>query len=148
MAASKFLYVTYIRTSPKKLWQALTDPAFTTRYWFGTVQESDWTPGADWAMKFADGRLADTGKVVLIEPEKQLVLKWRNEFKPELRAEGYTRMTCTLERKGALVKLTILHEMPRRASKFIEAVSIGWPMILASLKSLMETRRPLVFPPG
>lgn len=147
MAESRFVYVTYIRTTQRKLWQALTDPAFTRVYWFGTTQVSDWTPGADWAMKFADGRIADTGKVEAIAPEKTLVLQWRNEFKPELKAEGYTKMTCTLKKHGALVKLTIIHEMPKRASKFIEAVSEGWPMILSSLKSLLETGKPLVYPP-
>lgn len=146
MAESKFIYVTYIRTTPKKLWQALIDPAFTRRYWFGTAQESKWKQGASWTMKFPDGRVADTGKVLKVDPKKKLVLKWRNEFKPELKAEGYTKMTCTLEKQGTLVKLTIVHAMPKRASKFIAAAATGWPMILSSLKSLLETGEGLRYP--
>jgi len=91
MADSRFAYVTYIRTTPEKLWQALTDPEFT----------------------------------------------------PELREEGYSRLTYELEKKGGAVKLTAIHEMDRTGSKFIQAVSGGWPLILASLKSLLETGEPL-----
>lgn len=74
-----------------------------------------------------------------IEPNKRLVLSWRNEFKPELKAEGYSRMTYELEPMGDMVKLTVLHQIDKPGSKLIEAVSGGWPMILASLKSLLET---------
>jgi len=145
MAESKFVYVTYIRTTPEKLWQALQEPEFTRKYWMGTVQESDWKTGSDWKLVFADGRLADSGKVLEIDPPKRLVLSWRNEWS-ELKAEGYTRMTCTLEKLGAQVKLTIVHEMPKPDSEFIKKVSTGWPMILASLKSLLETGEPLPDP--
>ena len=86
-----------------------------------------------------DGRVADSGEVLEIEPNRRLVLKWRNEFRPELREEGYSRMTYELEQKGDSVKLTVIHEMDRPESKFIEAVTGGWPHILASLKSLLET---------
>ena len=92
-AKPKFVYVTYIRTTPEKLWQA----------------------------------------------HRRLVLSWRNEFKPELREEGYSRLTYLLEPQGDMVKLTLTHEIDRPGSKFIEAVSNGWPAILASLKSLLET---------
>jgi uncharacterized protein YndB with AHSA1/START domain len=131
--------VTYIRTTTKKLWQALLDPEFTKLYWSETRQESEWKPGASWRLMIPDGRVADTGEVVEFVPEKRLVLRWRNEFKPELREEGYSRMTCELEKQEESVKLTIIHEMDRPDSKFIEAVSTGWPWILASLKSLLET---------
>jgi len=143
MASSRFVYVTYIRTTTKKLWQALLDPEFTKLYWCETRQESDWKPGASWRLMIPDGRVADAGEVVEFVPEKKLVLKWRNEFKPELREEGYSRMTCELEKQDESVKLTIIHEMDRPDSKFIEGVSTGWPMILASLKSLLETGEPL-----
>jgi uncharacterized protein YndB with AHSA1/START domain len=86
-----------------------------------------------------DGRVADAGEVVEIEPYRRLVLRWRNEFQPELRAEGYSRLTYELEPMGESVKLTIIHEMDKPDSKFIRAVSGGWPHILASLKSLLET---------
>ena len=86
-----------------------------------------------------DGRVADSGEVLEIEPPRRLVLKWRNEFRPELKAEGYSRLTYELEKEGKSVKLTVIHEMEKEGSKFIEAVSTGWPHILASLKSLLET---------
>jgi len=86
-----------------------------------------------------DGRVADSGEIVEIEPPRRLVLKWRNEFQPELRAEGHSRLTYELEKQGESVKLTIVHEIDKPDSKFIQAVSSGWPHILASLKSLLET---------
>lgn len=139
MKKTQFVYVIYIRTTPEKLWQALTDTQFFHRYFFGATQESDWKPGASWRLKTPDGRVADSGEVLEIEPCRKLVLKWRHELKPELRAEGYSRMTCEIEKSGSSVKLTITHEMERIDSKFIEGVSEGWPPILSSLKSLLET---------
>ncbi len=85
MASSRFVYVTYIRTTPEKLWQALIDPEFTRRYWCATWQDSEWKPGASWRVMIPDGRIADTGEIVEVEPPRRLVLTWRNEFKPELR---------------------------------------------------------------
>ena len=139
MANSRFVYVTYIRTTLDKLWQALIEPEFTRQYWSETWQESEWKPGASWRIMIPDGRVADSGEILEIEPRRRLVLSWRNEFKPELRAEGYSRLTYELEEKGESIKLTLIHEMERPGSKLIEAVSTGWPHILASLKSLLET---------
>jgi uncharacterized protein YndB with AHSA1/START domain len=139
MQKPKFVYVIYIRTTPKKLWQALTDPEFTRQYWCGTHQDCDWKPGATWKMIIPDGRVSDGGEVLEIETERRLVLKWRNEFRPELRTEGFSRMTYEIERQGDSVKLTVTHDIDKADSKFIEAVSGGWPLILASLKSLLET---------
>jgi uncharacterized protein YndB with AHSA1/START domain len=139
MANSRFVYVTYIRTTPEKLWRALLDPEFTRQYWCDTRQESDWKAGSPWRIVAPDGLVADSGEVAEIEPNRRLVLRWRNEFRPELRAEGYSRLTYELEPKGESVKLTVIHEMDRPDSKLIEAVSGGWPHILASLKSLLET---------
>ncbi len=139
MAKSKFVYVTYIRTSPKKLWQALTDPRFIHRYFYGTTQASEWKAGSPWCMKTPDGRVIDAGEVLASKPHRQLVLKWRNELKPAFRAEGYSRMTYEIEKSGRSVKLTVTHEMNRPGSKFIAGVAEGWPPILSSLKSLLET---------
>jgi len=136
---SRFVYVTYIRTTPEKLWKALIDPEFTRRYWFDTRQESQWKPGTSWRIVAPDGRVADSGQIVEIEPHRRLVVSWRHEIDPEMRAEGYSRMTCELEPQGEAVKLTIIHEMEQPGSKFIDAISNGWPPILASLKSLLET---------
>ncbi len=139
MAESEFVYVTYIRTTPEKLWRALTEPEFTRQFWMGTTQESKWTPGAAWRIAKPDGSAADSGEVLEIEPHKRLVLKWQNHLFPEMTAEGFSRMTYEIEEKGNAVKLTVTHIMEKSDSKFIKAVSTGWPMILASLKSLLET---------
>lgn len=139
MAESKFVYVTYIRTTAEKLWRALTEPEFTRLYWMATTQESEWKPGSSWRVLFADGRVADSGEIVEIESARRLVLNWRNEFLPELTEEGYSRMSYEFEAAGEAVKLTVTHTMDRSESKFIAAVATGWPMILSSLKSLLET---------
>jgi uncharacterized protein YndB with AHSA1/START domain len=86
-----------------------------------------------------DGRVADSGEILEIELHKKIVLSWRNEFKPELHEEGYSRLTYELEPSGEAVKLTVMHEMDKPESKLIQAVSSGWPHLLASLKSLLET---------
>lgn len=139
MAESRFVYATYIRTTPEKLWQALINPEFTRRYWCETTQESEWKVGAAWRIVAPDGTVADSGKVLEIEPHKRLVLSWRNEFKSELHEEGPSRLTYELEPVGESVKLTVIHESETPQSKLIDAVSNGWPHILASLKSLLET---------
>ncbi len=144
MSSSRFVYVTYIRTTPEKLWQALIDPAFTRQYWAETWQESEWRAGSPWRIMIPDGRVGDSGEVVEIDPPRRLVLTWRNEFVPEMREEGHSRLTYELARDGESVKLTLVHEMDRPESKLIDAVSTGWPHILASLKSLLETGESLV----
>lgn len=139
MNRSEFVYVTYVRTTPDKLWSALTSQEFMRQYWFGTHFETNWKTGSSWQLVFPDGRVADTGEIVEIDPPKRLVLKWRNEFRPELRAEGYASCTIELEPMAEAVKLTIIHTMDRTGSKLIEAVSGGWPRILSNLKSILET---------
>ncbi len=138
-ATSSFVYVTFIRTTPEKLWSALTSPEFTKQYWFGMHQESDWKAGSPWRLMFADGRVADAGEIVEADQPRRLVIKWRNAFKPELEAEGYSRCEIDLEPVDGAVKLTIVHAMDRPESQFIKAVSGGWPRILSNLKSLLET---------
>src|SRR5215217_3695440 len=103
----KFVYVTYIRTTPEKLWRALIEPEFTRQYWAETWQESDWEPGSPWRLMIPDGRVGDS---LEIEPNRRLVLTWRNEFMPELREEGHSRLTYELEQQGESVKLTVIHE--------------------------------------
>jgi uncharacterized protein YndB with AHSA1/START domain len=139
MAKSEFVYVTYIRTTPEKLWQALTEPEFTRKFWVATVQQCDWKVGSTWKLMAPDGRVADSGEVVEIDPPRKLVLSWQNHLFPEMTAEGFTRMTYELEAKGGTVKLTLTHTMDKPDSKTIKAVSNGWPSIFASLKSLLET---------
>jgi uncharacterized protein YndB with AHSA1/START domain len=138
-AESIFVYVTFIRTTPERLWSALTSADFMKEYWFGMHLKTEWKVGAQWQLLFADGRIADTGEIVELEPPKRLVLKWRNELRPELKAEGYARCMIEVEPVSGAVKLTITHTMDRAGSKLIEAVSGGWPRILSNLKSLLET---------
>jgi uncharacterized protein YndB with AHSA1/START domain len=139
MARSTFVYVTYIRTTPAKLWSALTsDVEFMKQYWFGTRCESQWTKGSAWRMLSADGTLTDSGQIVEADPPRRLVIRWLHEKRPELKAEGDALCTMELEPIGAAVKLSIVHTMERDGSKLIEAVSGGWPKILSNLKSLLE----------
>jgi uncharacterized protein YndB with AHSA1/START domain len=143
----KFVYVTYIRTTQEKLWDALTKPEFIRVYWCGTSMDSKWTKGSSWKMVQPDGSISDAGEVLEAERPKRLVLKWRNEFKPELTAEGFSRCTFTLEPADEMIKLTVIHEMEAEAkgAKFVQAVSNGWPKILSSLKSYLETGTPYDF---
>jgi uncharacterized protein YndB with AHSA1/START domain len=138
-ANSNFVYVTYIRTTPERLWSALTSPEFAQEYWRGAHPQADWKAGGEWKLMFPDGRLADSGEIVAFEPAKRLSIRWRNEWSPELKAEGFSLCTMEIERVEGAVKLTVTHSMEREASKFIAAVSGGWPQILSNLKSLLET---------
>src|ERR1051326_4883241 len=142
-AESKFVYVTFIRTTPERLWSALTDPEVMKQYWFGMHQETEGKVGSSWKLVFPDGRIADTGEIVGFDPPRRLVIKWRNEFKPELKAEGPGLCTMELEPIDGGVKLTITHAIDHPESKVIEAVSGGWPRIISNLKSLLETGEPV-----
>jgi uncharacterized protein YndB with AHSA1/START domain len=136
---SSFVYVTYIRTSPEELWAALSTSELMKKYWFGMNFETDWKVGSPWKLTFPDGRIADTGEIVELDRPRRMVLKWRNEFRPELTAEGYARCSIELEPQDGAVKLTISHTIERADSQLIEAASGGWPRILSNLKSLLET---------
>ena len=136
---SSFVYVTYIRTTPEELWAALTTAEFMRKYWSDMTFESDWTVGSAWRLIFPDGRIADTGDIIELERPRRIVLTWRNEFRPELTAEGHSRCVIELEPQEGAVKLTISHTIERADSQFIAAVSGGWPLILSNLKSLLET---------
>jgi uncharacterized protein YndB with AHSA1/START domain len=138
-AKSSFVYVTYIRTTPEKLWAALTTPEFIKKYWFGMSIETDWKAGSPWKLAFPDGRVADAGEIVEFDKPRRLVLRWRHQFRPELHEEGDVRCVIEIEQAGEVVKLTITHDMDKPDSKLIGAVSVGWPKILSSLKTLLET---------
>ncbi len=139
MARSTFVYVTYIRTTPQKLWSALTDAEYMKQYWFGVHCESHWTAGSPWEMVSTDGQISDSGTIVASEPPRRLVIRWQHQSKPELKAEGESLCTMELEPTGAAVKLSITHTIERDPSKFFTAVSGGWPKIISNLKSLLET---------
>jgi uncharacterized protein YndB with AHSA1/START domain len=157
-AESRFVYVTYIRTTPERVWSALTTPEFAQQYWRGVQPEAhwkiggarpeaDWKVGGTWKLILPDGRVADTGEVVAFEPPKRLAIRWRNEFRPELKAEGWSLCVMEIESTGDAVKLTVTHSIEREGSKLIEAVSGGWPQVLSNLKSLLETGA-IVVPPA
>jgi uncharacterized protein YndB with AHSA1/START domain len=126
MDKSEFVYVTYIRTTPEKLW-------------FGMHCESEWTAGSPWKLVSGDGKVLDAGEIAEAEPPRRLVIRWRHQNKPDLAAEGESLCTMELEPSGTAVKLSITHVIECEASKLIAAVSGGWPKVLSNLKSLLET---------
>ena len=113
MSGSKFVYVTYIRITPEKLWHALTTPEIIKQYRFGMSVESEWKVGATWKM-YADGSLMDSGQILESVPPKRLVMSWLCEWKPQFKAEGYSRCVYEIERIGASAKLTLTHSIERR----------------------------------
>jgi uncharacterized protein YndB with AHSA1/START domain len=145
-AESRFVYVTYIRTTPERVWSALTTPEFAQQYWRGVRPEAEWKAGGSWKLILPDGRIGDTGEIVEFEPAKRLAIRWRNEFKPELKAEGWSLCVMEIESTDGAVKLTVTHSIEREGSKLIDAVSGGWPQVLSNLKSLLETGT-VVLPP-
>jgi uncharacterized protein YndB with AHSA1/START domain len=136
---SSYVYVTYIRTTPERVWDALTSPEFAQEYWRGARPEAEWKLGGAWKLVLPDGRIADSGEIVAFEPAKRLGIRWRNEFMPELNAEGFSLCVMDIEVVEGAVKLTVTHSIDREGSKLIQAVSGGWPQVLSNLKSLLET---------
>ncbi|NUO59923.1 MAG: metalloregulator ArsR/SmtB family transcription factor [Hamadaea sp.] len=153
MSDTEFVYTTYIRTTPEKLWQALTDPAFTSRYW-GTVFETDWQKGSAITWIYKGLRMEDPEQVILeSQPYRRLSYTWHTftpEFQemvggmpPEMAAEPRSRLTFELEPQGDVVKLTVVHDGFQPGSQVLEGIRGGWPPLLSSLKSLLETGEPL-----
>ena len=137
---SSFVYVTFIRTTPERLWSALTTADFMKEYWFGVQFKTEWKVGAHWELVYPDGRMTDQGEILEMDPPKRLVLTWRHEHKKELKDEGAEALcVMELEPVSDVVKLTITHTADRAESKLIKAVSDGWPRIISNLKSLLET---------
>jgi uncharacterized protein YndB with AHSA1/START domain len=137
--SDRFFYVTYIRAPQETVFRALIEPEFTRRYWSGTHQDCDWRVGSDWKLMLPDGRVGDAGKVLEYDPPRCFSVEWENQFLPELKDEGPSRLTVELETFGDAVRVTLTHEIDRDHSKLIAGVSQGWPMILAGLKTLLET---------
>jgi len=136
---SDFVYVTFIRTTSSKLWEALTEPQFTRRYWFGMTFQCSREKGSSWHIVGPAGAVYDRGEILEIDPQRRLVIHWTNEWKPELKAEGPSRCTFELQPVDSSVKLTVTHEIEQQESKLIAAVSAAWPLTLSNLKSLLET---------
>jgi uncharacterized protein YndB with AHSA1/START domain len=138
LSGSHFVYVSYIRTTPEKLWQALTTSEIIQQYRFGMRVDSEWQAGSTWRM-YADGRLMDSGEILESMSPQRLVLSWLCEWNPEFSAEGTSRCVFEIEPVRGSSKLTLTHSIERPDSSFIGAVSEGWPMVISNLKSLLET---------
>lgn len=131
-----YVYVTYIRATPEQVWHALTDADLTARFW-GHRNESDWQPGSTWRHVRTDGSgIADiTGTVVDTRPPERLVVTFPGSAE---QAEEPSQVTFTIEPYQDIVRLTVRHvNLPTEADR--EAISAGWPAVLANLKSLLET---------
>ncbi|MGN6157270.1 MAG: SRPBCC family protein [Devosia sp.] len=139
MAESRFVYVTYIRTTPQKLWEALTTTEFMKAYLFGFTFDTNWKKGSPWRMVQPKGAVTDAGEILAIEPPRRLELSWRHEDDPEAKAEGYGRCLFEVAPAGEASRLTVTHTMPVENSRTIAMISEGWPQILSNLKSLLET---------
>jgi len=143
MSKPKFVYVTYIRTTPEKLWAALTDPQTIKKYWFNITAECDWEPGSPWSLKFADGRTADTGEILEAVPPRRLVIRWRNEFKPELKAEGYSRCTMEIEMADYSIRTRAARRrsLPSRTNWKARARNSSRPFPAAGRRSCRTSNR-------
>ncbi len=154
--APQFVYTTYIRTTPERLWQALTEPAFTARWW-QTTFETDWEVGSHMIWDNNGIVIADPEQVVLeSDPYRRLAYSWHT-FTPELNersqfgdevfaklsTERRSRVAFDLEPVGDMVKLTVLHDDFEPGSTAATMVRNGWPVLLSSLKTLLETGEPL-----
>jgi uncharacterized protein YndB with AHSA1/START domain len=145
MSKPEFVYTTYIETSAEQLWLSLTDGDFTERYWFGHRVSSDWEAGSPY--KFVhEGADSIEGNVLMADPCHRLVYSW-NECRPSAPRERTSRVTFDLEPRGKVVKLTVTHDNLDERGKTLRDISGGWPMVLASLKSLLETGHVLVINP-
>ena len=138
MNKSEFVYTTYIKTTPEKLWDALTNTEFMKQYWFGMYCTSEWKAGSPWKMQFSDGALCCSGKIIESNPPKRLVVQWLQEKDPEMKAEGPSLCVFDIDMEEEAVKLTITHTIDKEKSKTIVGVSGGWPKVLSNLKSLLE----------
>ena len=144
MAESRFLYLTYIRAPAQKVFDALIDPEKNRQFWSGYHQESSWKVGADFAIVSGDGNAWDTGKVLAFDPPRHYAVTWNHQHDEAMKAEGESTCTFNIEAlSDELTKVTVTHTIPVADSKLIVAVSGGWPMIMSSLKSLLETGKPL-----
>jgi uncharacterized protein YndB with AHSA1/START domain len=163
MNKPSFVYTTYINTTPGQLWKALTDPAFTERYW-GVAFETDWSTGSTVTLHQLGVTIADPAQVVLeSEPYRRLSYTWHT-FTPEwqeavrdrhgfseetldrIASEPRSKVTFELEDLGPMVKLTVVHDDFEPGSLLLETISQGWPMIMANLKTLLETGETLPDP--
>ncbi len=143
MDKPQFVYVTYISTTPEKLWSALLDTEITTKYW-QHVNLSDWKTGSRWEHRSADkkGALQMVGRVIENSPPRRLVLSWAFPD-DEKREDKHTRVTFDIEPFRGVVRLTVTHDRLEPGSEMLKGITDGWPKVLSSLKSLLEVGQPL-----
>jgi len=145
MEKPKFVYVTYIHTTPEKLWAALTQPEFTRQYWFDSSIESDWKPGGPIRFR-RDGHINHDQIVLQCEPPRRLAYTWHPIFDEEMRSERPSRVTLQIDPMGEaggtgsqVVRLTVTHDDFAPNSVVFPGISEGWPAVLSNLKSLLES---------
>lgn len=142
----KTLYVTYIASTPEKVWQALTSDEFTARYWGGRRIESDWKVGSTVRHVRPDGGADWQGEVLVSRPPTLLSYTFAMLISDRHRDDRPSQVTFSLESRDGVVKLTLTHEHSEPDTVTQETTDHGWPAILSSLKSLLETGQPLPFP--
>lgn len=143
MSTTEFVYVTYINTTPQKVWNALLDNEMIKQYWGRHKNVSDWKVGSIWLHQDYDSDTTDIeGKVVAIEEPKRLVLTWAGTTK-DLRTEKPSRVTFNVEAFLDVTRLTLKHDELEPGSKMLEGIKAGWPSVLSSFKTLLETGNPL-----
>ena len=145
MSKPEFVYTTYIETTPAKLWDALTSSEFTKQYWWGTSVVSDWKVGSPFKLVM-NGATTDDGEILESDPPRRLSYTFHHVMNEKAKAEKPSRVTFVLEQHGKLVKLTLTHEGFPADSVVLGGISSGWPAILSSLKSLLESGAPLAIP--
>jgi uncharacterized protein YndB with AHSA1/START domain len=146
MSKPEFVYTTYIETSAEKLWQALTDGNFTERYSFGHRVASDWKVGSAYTFTREDAHTID-GKVLISDPPRRLAYSWNSGCAEDAKRGRTSRVTFDLEPRGKVIKLTVTHDELDEGGKTLRDISGGWPIVIASLKSLLETGHVLTIDP-
>ena len=145
MPKPEFIYISYIETTPEKLWEALTSSEFSKRYWWDTSVVSDWKVGSPFSLVM-NGTTTDVGEVLEADRPRRLSYTFRNVLSEAASKERPSRVTFVLEPYGKLVKLTLTHEDFAEGSVIIDGISKGWPAIMSSLKSLLESGQALDVP--
>ena len=139
------IYEIYIKTTPERLWEAITDPEIRAKYQFGASQTSDWTPGSRYEMGVAGGDVPlGEGENLEVDPPRRLVQTMRALWSDEVKAEGFSRVTWEIEPVGDSCRLTVTHDQLREGAN--EELYGGWPMILSGLKTWLETGELLTTP--
>jgi uncharacterized protein YndB with AHSA1/START domain len=145
MSKPEFVYVIYIASSAEKVFEALTDAKISERYWTGNHVESDWKVGAPFALKLKREDKDVIGKVLEVDPPRRLAYTFHPQH-DGMETEQPSRVTFELEQQKDQVKLTIVHDDFAPGSKVFEGISQGWPLVLSSLKSYLETGKVLRAP--